>query len=82
MRPYIFYGHGLRNDRIPRNPFDRQFLDMTEMCYHQVSMMLLRHLSFVVLFGAHHMTLDLLVICNCDSHPMRKKSSRVFIVNL
>ena len=44
--------------------------------------MLLRHLSFVVLFGAHHMTLDLLVICNCDSHPMRKKSSRVFIVNL
>ena len=33
-----------------------------EMCYHKVSMMLLRHLSFFFfLFGAHHMTLDLLV---------------------
>ena len=33
------------------------------MCYHQVhvSMVLLRHLYFFVLFGAHNMTLDLLV---------------------
>ena len=31
------------------------------MCYHQVSMVLLRHLYIFVLFGAHDMTLDLLV---------------------
>ena len=28
MRPYISMDIELRNDRIPRNPFDRQFLDM------------------------------------------------------
>ena len=30
----------LRNDRIPRNPFDRQFLDMTSLlmlCMHEIS---------------------------------------------
>ena len=35
-----------------------------EMCYHKVSMMLLKDtylFSFFLLFGAHHMTLDLLV---------------------
>ena len=52
------------------------------MLTSSIYMMLLRHLSVFVLFGAHKfiilMTLDLLVYC--DSHPMRKKSSRVFVV--